>query len=288
MRPASRILAIAAAFSLLGAPAAGSPVRDRIYPAPTAPLTLAGLPGGTFIIDVRTADGLLLKGLATPARENMPTILVFHGNGSSAADAVAWLRPLIGKGYGLVAAEYRGYSANPGNPSETGLAADADAFFGYARAQAGAAPVWVVGHSLGGGVAFGLARRQRLDALVTVGAFTRLRAMAPKLARAFVPNGYDNKAAVALLDEPYFLIHGSQDATVPLAQGEELHAAAGAARRRGASFVVMGADHKPSGEQILAIITAAASALAAGRYAADLLPAEIKLVPFGQQAPINP
>jgi hypothetical protein len=137
-------------------------------------------------------------------------------------------------------------------------------------------------------VAFGLARRHRLDALVTVGTFTRLRAMAPAAARALVPNAYDNKASIPLLDEPYFLVHGLGDATIPSSQGEELHSAAGAARRRGASFVIIGADHKPKGEHILAILQTAGSALGSGKYPTASLPKEIKVVPFGQRAPINP
>jgi len=288
MQLLSRAFASVAAAALAASAASASPVQDRIYPAPTAPLALAGLPEGTTLIQVRTFDGLSLKGLRRAARPNMPTLLVFHGNGSSAADSIRWMRPLLDKGYGIVAAEYRGYSANPGRPSEAGLAADADAFHALAKAEAGAAQLWVVGHSLGGGVALGLARRQKLDAVLTVGTFTRLRAMAPKLARAFVPDGYDNKAAVAQLDEPYFLVHGSNDSTVPLTEGEQLHKAAGAARKWGALFVVMGADHKPGGEQILAIIQSAAAALANGQHSADLLPLEIKLLPFGQGKPINP
>ncbi|PSJ38516.1 alpha/beta hydrolase [Allosphingosinicella deserti] len=267
-------------------PVAAGPIRDRIYPAPTAPLSLSGLPAGATLIEVRTADGLVLKGIARPARPGRPTLLVFHGNGSSAADAMTWLHAVAEQGWGIVAAEYRGYSANPGTPSETGLAADADAFHAFARAQGG--PLWVVGHSLGGGVALALSRRQRLDAVITVGTFTRLRAMAPKLARSFVPDAYDNKAAIAVLDEPYFLVHGTHDATVPVAQGEALHGAAGAAKARGASFVVIGADHKPAGAQMLAILSAATRILADGQYGADLVPTEIKLVPFGQKQPVNP
>jgi hypothetical protein len=56
----------------------------------------------------------------------------------------------------------------------------------------------------------------------------------------------------------------------------------------GSLVVVMGADHKPGGEQILAIIQSAAAALAKGQHSADLLPLEIKLLPFGQGTPINP
>jgi hypothetical protein len=50
----------------------------------------------------------------------------------------------------------------------------------------------------------------------------------------------------------------------------------------------MGADHKPSGAQMLTILTAAGRGLAEGEYRADLVPPEIKLVPFGRKAPVNP
>jgi pimeloyl-ACP methyl ester carboxylesterase len=279
-----RLTRAAAAFLLLcfGQPAEAGPVSRRIYPAPTAPLSVSGLPAGTELVRVRTGDGLELTGLAVPARPGRPTLLVFHGNGSSAADSVRWLQPLAAQGFGLIAAEYRGYSGNPGEPDEAGLTADAEAFLALARPRAAGGPVWVVGHSLGAGVAFDLARRERLEALVTVGAFTRLRAMAPKLARAFVPDGYDNLAAVPALDEPWFLIHGSADSTVPLQMGEALHKAAGAAHRRGASFVVMGADHKPDGATMAAILACVAAHLAGAPLSPAGLPEAVKLVPFGQ------
>ena len=173
------------ALTLVAAPASAGSISDRIYPAPRAPLSLNGLdPAAAFIV-VTTADGLKLNGIVVPPR-GKAMLLIFHGNGSSAADTIRWFAPLIAEGYGVVAAEYRGYSANPGQPDEAGLAADADAFFAIARAKAAGGPIWVVGHSLGGGVALGLARRQKLDAVITIGAFTRLRAVAPNVARAFV------------------------------------------------------------------------------------------------------
>jgi len=282
-RPVATILALV----LLPLPAAAGPFDKRIYPAPTAPLSLDGLPAATAKVAVTTADGLRLDGLAVPAR-GKPTLLIFHGNGSSAADAVRWFAPLIAQGYGVVAAEYRGYSGNPGKPDEAGLAADADAFFALARATAGGTPVWVVGHSLGGGVAFGLARRAKLDALVTIGTFTRLRAAAPKIARAMIPDAYRTIDAVAALDEPWYLIHGTADETISIKEGETLHIAAGAARKDGASFVILGADHHPSGDVLAAIFAAIARRLAGDGDAATGLPAAVKLVPFGQTAPINP
>lgn len=278
-----------AALALLTPVAAGAgPVRDRIYPAPKTPLSLVGLPPTARAISVETADGLTLAGIAIASRGDMPSLLLLHGNGSSAADSVRWFAPLAERGYGLVAAEYRGYSGNPGTPGEAGLAADAKAFFAYAQARRGAGPVWVVGHSLGAGVAFDLARTERLDALITIGAFTRLRAAAPRLARAFVPNDYDNLVAVPQLDEPWFLIHGLADDVISSTEGKALHTAAGAAKKAGAGFAIVGAGHRPDAAQLLAIVEAVRSWFAQGSWSTTGLPKEVKLVPFGQEKPLNP
>jgi len=255
-------------------------IHDRIYHPQSAPLSVVGLPGGATLDQVRTTDGLLLGGVEVAGKPDKPVLLVFHGNAGSAPGAVAWFAPLLAEGYGIVAAEYRGYSANPGRPDARGLAADADAFYARAEALAGTRRVIVVGHSLGGGVAFGLATRRQLDALVTVGTFTRLRDMAPKIARAFVPNDYDNLAAVPGLDEPYFLVHGTADDTVPAALGNALHVAAAKAHKAGASFVIAGGGHRPDGSVMAAVVDAVAAKVAGA--AAPALPASVKVYPFKQ------
>lgn len=246
-----RLLAFAA---LASAHPAAAQFTSRIYPAPKAPLTAAALPAGARLVTVTTRDSLALTGAEIPAKGDRPTLLVFHGNGSGAATVLTWFAPLIADGYGVVAAEYRGYSANPGKPDEPGLAADADAFFAEAQRLAGGHHLYVVGHSLGGGVAFGLAMRQKLDALITIGTFSRLRAMAPRIARAFLTDRYDNLADVPRLDEPYFLIHGTADDTVPASEGGLLVQAAHDAHNPGAWFRIAGASHHPDGKTIATII----------------------------------
>ena len=279
---------VAAAIAALGTAAATGQISGIIYPAPIAALSLAGLPKTARLAEVTTADGLKLKGIVVPARTGRPTLLLFHGNASSAATSIQWLRPLVEAGYGIVAAEYRGYSGNPGKPDEAGLAADADAFFALARAEAGTGPLWIVGHSLGGGVATGLATRVEADALVTICTFSRLRAMAPRLARALVPDAYDNAAAIPKLKMPLYLLHGTHDPVVPWKEGEKLHSAASAAGTRGASFIVVGADHVPSPELIAPVLATAEAHLRTGTLVAAGLPAPVKLVPFGQSKPLNP
>lgn len=263
------------------APALAWSIHDRIYPAPTIPIATATIPAGGRRVTLTTADGLAITGAEVAAQPGRPTLLVFHGNGSSAMSTLDWFAPLIASGYGVVAAEYRGYSGNPGRADESGLARDADAFYAEARRLAGSGRLIVVGHSLGGGVAFGLAMRQKLDALVTIGAFTGLRAMAPKIARALIADRYDNLAAIPKLDEPYFLVHGTADDTVPVTEGHALHDAAVAAKRQGFSIVLRGANHHPDGATVATVVDLIAAHL--DRPAAPLQPLrpDMKIYPFG-------
>ncbi|KQM77795.1 alpha/beta hydrolase [Sphingomonas sp. Leaf22] len=253
--------------------------RDRIYRPPTHRLDMTNLPTEADAIHVKAADGTDLTGIEVRGRSDRPLVLIFHGNGSGADDTTRWFAPLADRGYGIIAAEYRGYSGNPGTPSEAGLAQDADAFYAYAKARSQGRPVLVIGHSLGGGVAFGLAMRQRLDALITIGVFTRLKAMAPKIARAFLADRYDNLAAVAALDEPWFLLHGTADDVVSTAMANELHNAAVRRRKSGASFALAGANHHPNGELVADIIDLL-TAQSQGRTSMPL-PPFVKTYPFG-------
>lgn len=269
-------------------PVRADPVTDRIYPAPHDPLTTDGLPASAALITVRTRDGLDLRGIAAPGEAGRPVLLILHGNGSSARDAITWFAPAIAAGYGVVAADYRGYSANPGQPSEPGLAADADAFQDYARTVAGDRPLWIVGHSLGGGVAMALAERSPPDVLVTIGTFTRLRDMVPGLARAVVPDAYRNLDRARTVTAPWFLVHGLADEVVPATQGQTLHALAGQAGRTGASLPIVGAGHHPDGDTVFRILEAIRTRAPDAPPSPAAVPESVKIIPFGQSAPLAP
>ncbi|MEO1168860.1 MAG: alpha/beta hydrolase [Pseudomonadota bacterium] len=241
-------------FTLFAVAGCDSVVRDAIYHPPTAPLTLAGLPVDSEIVRAETTDGLTLSGVATPGSGDQPLLLLFHGNAASASGMLRWFAPLAESGFPIIAAEYRGYSGNPGTPTQRGLAADADAFLALARERAGERPVIVIGHSLGGGVAFDLSTRVRLDALVTIGAFTSTRDMAPAWGRGLVPDPYDSLAAIAGADEPVFLIHGRRDEVVPFDHMQRLARAAERADLTGAWIALDDANHVPAGEDIAGIV----------------------------------
>ena len=280
--------ALAAAALLMSGHVQAGPVSSRIYPAPTSPLTSDALPPNARLIQVATSDGLHLRGAVADGSADRPFLLVLHGNASSAAGTMTWLDPLAKAGFGVLAAEYRGYSGNPGNPSEAGLVKDAKAFLTEARKLAGTRPVWVVGHSLGGAVGLSLSRSERLDLLVTVGTFTRLRDMVSGLARGLVPNEYDNRLAVKALDEPWYLVHGTGDEVVPWQQGEELHRIAGSAKRLGASFVILGGSHRPNAATMQAILSTIEAERTGRKLSTEHLPGTVKLIPFGSGKSLDP
>lgn len=295
MKQLLAVVAILGAVLALGAgevSAQSSFVRNQIYPAPTEPLSSLDAPGGAELIRVETADGLSLSGLWVPGSPDRPVLVLTHGNAYSARGAVDWFAPIIEAGYGVMAVEYRGYSANPGTPDEAGLAMDADAFLARAQALARSSgtngtdprPVWIVGHSLGGGVAMGLAERHPPEVLVTIGAFTRIRDLVPPLIRSAVPDSYRNIDRAGTTTAPWFLVHGLADTVVPVDHGQTLHAAAGRAGRSGTGFFISEARHSPNARTLLAILEAIRTRPEAGNPSGDALPPEVRIVPFGQDA----
>jgi uncharacterized protein len=241
-----------AALLTIGAIVAAIPfiIRGVIFQPPTVPLKQIRLLAEAKLIEVKTADGLDLAGLFIEPKPEKPIILMFHGNAYGAADAAAWFRPVTDAGYGLIAAEYRGYSGNPGRPSQSGVAQDADAFFAYAKRVSGGRPFIVVGHSLGGGVALDLATRRKLDLVITIGTFTGIKPLAPSLVRALVRDPFDNKTAVQSTEGPLYIVHGTQDEVIPFDHGQSLYAAV-TSNRVGGLITLPGEMHQPDIMKIL-------------------------------------
>lgn len=209
---------------MIATPACAGPIRDRIYypdPMPAELPTWAGR--APQEVSVQTADGLTIRGYwwppETPDRE---VVVFFHGNAGQRAGWAKAAEPFAADGRGVLVADYRGYSDNPGEPTEEGLFADGDAWMAKARALAPQAKLYLLGYSLGGAVALEMANRHKVDGVVTVSTFTSLADMAPAVARPFLPDRYDNRAAIARVTVPIVMFHGTADQTVPFAHRDEL------------------------------------------------------------------
>lgn len=255
MRMEKRIGRVALlALTLLATNACANPVRDAIFQPPTKALSLDELTSDAQLIEVTTADNLKLKGIYVPPKGDKPILLVFHGNASSARGILKHMKNITDAGFGVISTEWRGYSQNPGKPSQKGVAMDADAFYQYAKSVAGVRKIIVFGHSLGGAVALDLALRNKLDMIVTYGTFYNVDAFVPFYGKLLIADPFDNSKAVTKLDEPYVLIHGLEDETIPVAHGAMLENNAKRANIAMDSIFVNSGKHSFDDTQILQIL----------------------------------
>lgn len=96
--------------------------------------------------------GLMAK---SPVNVDKGTVIVFHGNAGSAVNRAYYFNSLNRLGYRVIVAEYPGYGARHGSPSESALIADGLAITLKARNDFGD-PIFLWGESLGSGVVGGI------------------------------------------------------------------------------------------------------------------------------------
>ncbi|MDD1626324.1 MAG: alpha/beta hydrolase, partial [Methylococcaceae bacterium] len=96
--------------------------------------------------------GLISKSTKTASKG---TIVVFHGNAGSAINRIYYLQALENLGYRVILAEYPGYGARKGSPSETTLISNGVETLKQALHDFGG-PVFLWGESLGSGVVGGI------------------------------------------------------------------------------------------------------------------------------------
>ncbi len=202
-------------------------------------------------VELVTEDGLRLGAWFVPppyAEPPRATVLVFPGNAGHRGDRAQIAAGLARRGFATLLVDYRGYGGNPGQPSETGLAADARAARRYAIGRPGVDPSRLIyfGESLGAAVAVGLAIEAEPAALVLRSPFSSLVDVAhahyPFLpVRLVLAEHYPSIARVPALGCPLLVAAGDRDRVVPFEQSRAL---VGAARPGLARFVVFeGADH---------------------------------------------
>lgn len=182
---------------------------------------------GAVTLHVRGPDGTDVRALELP-RPGAKVIVHFHDNTQTAGEALASLRPLHARGFGVVVMEYRGYGDAAGRPSEAAFLADAEALLvGLTARGLGPSRIVLSGRSLGTGVAAELALRGRGAALVLVAPFTSI----PDVVRQSVPfaptgllveDAFDTASKSARIGVPTLIVHGDADEIVPFHMGVAL------------------------------------------------------------------
>lgn len=226
-------------------------IRDRVF-RPSAMVEAPVWHRQPETVVVTTSDGITLQGLYWPPQSPRSDVVVyFHGNGGSLYRDGAYAEPLAREGRGLLMTSYRGYSGNAGQPTERGLAADADAFVAEAKRRLPAdGRLFVFGHSLGGAVGLSVASRWEVSGVATLGAFTRISDLAPRLVRPWMPDRFDNRQVIAKVQAPITLFHGTADNIVPFSAAADLNAGNPEAR----VIPLEGGGHHPPMERLAPLI----------------------------------
>lgn len=207
--------------------------RSMIFPAPRVErAVLDGLAGqrGARVVEVTTQDGERLYGWRQGTGELL--VLYFSGNGSSVGGDPTRAARLVEAGAEVLHINYRGYPGSSGSPSEAGLRVDARAAWSEALRSHQPGDIVLMGKSLGGGVAVGLAaelsaRGEPPRALVVESSFRSLVDVAAEHygwlpVRRLIRDRFESLALAPGVACPSLVLHGSQDTLIDVQHGRDL------------------------------------------------------------------
>lgn len=195
-------------------------------------------------VTVKESDGVTLTVWeALASKPHSPFIVFFYGNAGTLSDFTAVGKRLHDEGYSIMLASYRGYSGNPGLPTEDGLMNDARSVLKSLPRDHGPIILW--GQSLGSGVAARMASEGRANALILQSPYTAVVDVAAWRfplypVRWVMKDKFDTFALAPKIKVPVLIMHGTEDDVVPFDMGVTL------SRRFGtrASFVpILGRGH---------------------------------------------
>ncbi|HVF77089.1 MAG TPA: alpha/beta fold hydrolase [Solirubrobacteraceae bacterium] len=184
-------------------------------------------------LELRTGDGERLHGWWVERRATeLGQVLLCHGNAGNIGDRVLHAAVLTAAGFDVLLFDYRGYGRSSGKPSERATYNDARAALSCLLHECHADPDRVIylGESLGGAVALELALAHPPAGLVLLSAFTSVRDMGRihyrLLPSRIVPDAYPSLRRIAVLRAALLVLHGEDDAIVPVEHGRALFEAA--------------------------------------------------------------
>lgn len=246
--------------------------RSMVYFPDTAEVPAAAdvLEGGQDLT-LQTSDGLHLGAWFAPpsfdATDRNMAVLIAPGNGGNRAGRAGLAQHLQDQGFAVLVMDYRGYSTNPGSPSEAGLLRDGLAAVEGLEAQGyPAEQIMYFGESVGGGVIAALLTQRPPAAAVFRSPFTNMadvgRHHYPWLpVRLILRDRFPVTDHVRQTQTPITVIRAAEDSVVPVELSAQV---AEAAPNLIEEHIIEDADHNDPvmfGPEIAATVARAADSV---------------------------
>lgn len=205
------------------------------YPAAEIDVTpkALGLPFEDVTIEVEpgvTIHGWFIKAATEPS---VATVLFSHGNAGNIADRLDRVLRLREIGADFLLYDYRGFGRSSGSPDEEGTYRDGRAAYDYLVKGRGLDPARLIlmGESLGCAISIQLAIERKAAGLALEAPFASIAHMANAIypflpLGAFIRTRYENVKKIPQLKMPLFLVQGTNDEVIPVAQGKMVFDAA--------------------------------------------------------------
>jgi len=167
---------------------------------------------------------------------NLPTILLFHGNGEIAADYQYFLNFFFECGINLAVVDFRGYGFSSGEPIYSSLITDAlpiyNEFYNWLIENDLNTSLFVLGRSLGSVCAaeIGAHNPESLNGIIFESGFASIYNLMTRLFRVSgsgitneTLSEYSNDIRIRKIKKPVLIIHGTQDAIIPYDEGKLIY-----------------------------------------------------------------
>jgi pimeloyl-ACP methyl ester carboxylesterase len=179
---------------------------------------------------------IIIGGICFIKSTELPTILLFHGNGEVALDYLLDSPTFFECNVNLAVMDYRGYGFSTGEPYYTCLISDAlpiyNAFKTWAEGYGLLKSFFIQGRSLGSVCAseIGAHNPEDIKGIIIESGFASLYNMMTVIFRVdspqLTPNSvakYSNDVRIQKFKKPTLVIHGREDYLIPYTEGELLY-----------------------------------------------------------------
>ena len=196
----------------------------------------SNLASNVKILQFQIDKNLIIGGYFYLNDINLPTILLFHGNGEIAADYQYFLDFFFDCGVNLAVVDFRGYGFSTGDPIYSSLISDAlpiyNKFYEWINDNGARDSIFILGRSLGSACAseIGANNPNSLKGIIFESGFASVYNMMTRLFRVSGPGitleslrEFSNDIRILRFKKPTLVIHGTQDWIIPYNEGKLIY-----------------------------------------------------------------